>query len=759
MKKNLKVGTIFAIFCCFTIACNEPKKWESASISQEKEEIGFSSPRVVSGNPTIVPLSPQESLHSFRLPKGYRLEVVASEPMISEPVAIAWDGNGRMYVAQLETYMQSVDAEGQNEASSRIMLLEDTDSDGKMDKASVFLDSLTLPRMILCVGNELLVNETHSFNIYAYSDSNGDGKADHKRAVFQTDKKAFGNVEHQRSGLNWNLDNWIYVTIDPVRFKYKNGMLEVDSLVSGSNGQWGLTHDNYGRLFFSRAAAGMAATGFQINPVYGQLDLEEAYDSTFNQVWPITKTPDVGAGPGTLREDSTLINFTAVAGQSIYRGDRLPQSMVGDYIVAEPVGRLIRRAKVSQKDGLTMLKNAYHQEEFISSTDFNFRPINTYTGPDGCLYIVDMYRGIIQESTWAQPGSFLFSQIMGKGLDKNVKNGRIYRLVHEDMQPGPMPKMLDEPTSKLVTYLDHPNGWWRDNAQKEIIVRKDKSIIAGLRKIVFGEQGPLSEAPSPLARLHALWTLEGLEEINKEILTRAMEDKDPQVRKAAIWISERYLKDNDIKIIEKLESIKEDESYDVRAQIVLSLQHSQSEIARTISKDITTKHSKNQFLAGIQRSLEKKEEAKKHGAKLIALKENDREMVIKGSNIFKSLCAACHGPEGEGLPTNIAPPLIGKFKLIENKEGLIKIMLHGLQGPVDGETYAEIMPPMGDNDDEWIASVLNYVRFDLGMRSFPVMPQNYLNWVIIKPEQVKKIREEYAHRKDPWTWEEIKKSS
>ena len=129
--------------------------------------------------------------------------------------------------------------------------------------------------------------------------------------------------------------------------------------------------------------------------------------------------------------------------------------------------------------------------------------------------------------------------------------------------------------------------------------------------------------------------------------------------------------------------------------------------------------------------------------------------MIEGATIFKTLCATCHGPEGQGLPTNIAPHLISKFKLIEQREGIIKIMLHGLTGPVDRVSYNDIMPAMGTNSDEWIAAVLNYIRYDLCMRSFPKMGEGYINWVIIQPEQVKKIREQYAGRMKPWTWNEI----
>src|SRR3982751_1483269 len=269
MKKPFLTAFILAALPLLIIACKNSTNTEKEN-TEETE--GFASPRTVISNPSPAHLTPEESLKTFRIPKGYHMELVASEPMIKEPVAIAWDGNARMYVAQMETYMQDVNATGEQDSISRIMLLEDTNGDGKMDKSSVFIDKLRLPRMILCVGKELLVNQTNTYTINAYKDTNGDGVADQKRVVYQSDAIDTKNLEHQRSGLDWNIDNWIYVTVDPVRFRYKNGMLQADSLESGSNGQWGLTHDNYGRLFFSRGGAENAGSGFQINPVYGQLE-------------------------------------------------------------------------------------------------------------------------------------------------------------------------------------------------------------------------------------------------------------------------------------------------------------------------------------------------------------------------------------------------------------------------------------------------------------------------------------------------------
>src|SRR5215210_2127076 len=542
-----------------------------------KPDQSFNKP-VFNPNPTGKYLSPDESMKTMVLPEGYHLELVASEPMIKEPVAIAWDGDGKMYVAEMLTYMQDADAHGEQEPRSKISLLEDTDNDGKMDKSTVFIDSLLLPRMIQTVNHELLVNETNTIDIYSYKDTDGDGKADQKKVVYQNKNYVVNdaNMEHQRSGLDWNLDNWMYLTYDPIRFRYANGVMKVDTIISGSGGQWGVTHDSYGRLFYSRAGGEIPASGFQINPVYGTLDFQDQYNAEFSEVWPIIATPDVQGGPLRLRPNSTLNHFTAPCGQSIFRGDRLPEDFVGDYVVCEPVARAIRRARVANENGKTFLRNIYNKQEFISSSDMNFRPVNTATGPDGNLYIVDMHRGIIQQANWTKPETFLRKTIDSIGLAKNIGHGRIYRLVHDDYKPGPKPKMLHESSTSLMAYFDHPNGWWRDNAQKEIVVRGDKSVIPALRKMITEKDGFVSKGPGHLARIHALWTLEGLEAIDKEVLITALQDEHPQVRRTAVWISEPYLKADDEIMIEKVWDLKDDEDYDVRVQLLLSLYNSKS---------------------------------------------------------------------------------------------------------------------------------------------------------------------------------------
>ena len=321
---------------------------------------------------------------SVNLPEGYKLELVASEEMLNEPVAIAWDGNGKMYVAEMCTYMQDVDGTGTKEPLGKILLLEDTDNDGKMDKRTVYIDSLVLPRMILPLDDRLLVNETYTYDLWSYKDTNGDGVADEKKLLYDDDQADTRNLEHQASGLIWNVDNWIYNSRNPVRFQFKNDKILVDSLLDAPQGQWGLTHDDFGRLYYSSAGGEVAALGFQQNPAYGSFELEDQLMDDFDAVWPIIATPDVQGGFERLRADSTLNHFTASCGQVIFQGDHLPEDMRGDLFICEPVGRLIRRAKVINRDGQIFLKSAYHQKEFLASSDMNFRPVNMATGPDGC---------------------------------------------------------------------------------------------------------------------------------------------------------------------------------------------------------------------------------------------------------------------------------------------------------------------------------------------------------------------------------------
>ncbi|WP_316828789.1 c-type cytochrome [Pedobacter miscanthi] len=737
MKKNKKIVVGILALSSFIYTCK---------VTQTALKRDADGKIIVNTKPSPAYLSPEESMKTIHLQKGYHLELVASEPMIHEPVAMVWDGNGRMYVAEMNTYMQDVDGTGEMKAVCSVKRLEDTNGDGKMDKSVIFIDNLVLPRMILTLDDRLLVNETNSNNIYSYRDTNGDGVADEKKQVFNNDAINTGNLEHQKSGLIWNIDNKIYVTVENARYSYDNGQIKREFLPEGPGGQWGLTNDDYGRLYFSAAGSETPALSFQQNPAYGRLDFKDQFNDEFQAVWPIISTPDVQGGVNRLRPDSTLNHFTGCTGQSVFRGTALPNDAKGDLFICEPVGRLIRRAKVANTGGKITLTNAYNKEEFIASTDMNFRPVNSVTGPDGSLYIVDMYRGIIQEGNWTKPGSFLRSKIVPRGLDKNIGRGRIYRVVYDGIKPDKKrPQMLNQPASELVAYLEHPNGWWRDNAQKLLVVRGDKSVVPALKNMA-------TSSTNPLARIHALWTLNGLKSLDEQSLNQALKDKDASVRKTAVWICDDKLREGNTSLLTTLASLKNDPSEDVRFQLALSLRYAKSEQAKTLLADVLAQNKSIAVLAESQKKYQSAIDARaatERNAKLMV--EADRKLVTEGGLIFKQLCATCHGADGKGVSIGgkdmPAPPLASSKDVTGDPQKLIKILLHGLSGPINAKTYPDVMPALGFNTDDYIASVLSYIRNDLGNKAST-----------IKPADVKKVRDLHASRTKPWTITELESS-
>ncbi|MHA4808663.1 DUF7133 domain-containing protein [Flavitalea flava] len=744
LSQSVTYGCLLLLSLHF-FSCNSP----------EKEAPAPKGPASIDPNPNPVYLSPQESMRTIHLPEGYHLELVASEPEIQEPVAIAWDPNGRLYVAEMRSYMQDINGTGEHLPICRITRLEDTDGDGKMDKHTVFIDSLVLPRMILALDDRIIVNETYSYNLYSYRDKDGDGKADEKIQVYHNDVPDESNLEHQKSGLVWNIDNRIYVTYNPVRYRFRNDKLEADSLTNPPGGQWGLGQDDYGRLFFSAAGSETPALNFQLNPEYGQDNLDKQLEDNFEAVWPIIATPDVQGGQERLRSDSTLNHFTASCGQTVFRGDRLPPTMKGDLFICEPVGRLIRRAKVRQQQGETILRNAYDKAEFLTSSDMNFRPVNTATGPDGCLYIVDMYHGIIQESAWTGKESYIRPQIQRKQLDQHINRGRIYRLVHDGYTPGPRPQLLTASGSELVTALSHPNGWWRDNAQKLLVIHQDLSVVPALKSLALGERSFgeklafWKKAPAPVARVHALWTLDGLGAADQTTLTAAFKDEDPEVRKAAIRISETFLRQKNDQLLSQLELLKKDTSADVRIQLALSLRYSKDEKAKLLLKELLSAGKGQELLTmAATRSLEDGDESLNAlRAATVGMDGEDRHLVFTGANNFKQLCATCHGPDGKGLSSMLAPPLAGSPRVNGDKDVLIRILLNGLKGPVNNKKFPDVMPAQKEHNDQYIASVLSYIRSTMGNKA-----------KVILPDEVKKVRESTAGRETSWTLEELEKT-
>ena len=681
-----------------------------ASCKPENIQQPMSSPLVTT------PLSPEQSLKLFHLPEGYHIELVASEPLVKDPVALAWDPNGDMYVAQMNTFMLDLHATDQHKPFSQVKKLLDTNADGIMDKSIVFADSLLLPRLILPIGNEILIQLTDTQHIFAYRDTNDDGRADSRRIIFENNTIDHRNMEHQNGGLLWNLDNWIYPTRDNLRYKFKNGKLISDTLYDHMIGQWGLTTDNYGRLYFSEAGPGLPAIQFQQMPKYGSLNFSDQYEDSFTIPFPVISTIDANGGEFALDSVSKkLKRFTSGCGQSIYRGDKFPLEAREDYFIAEPVARIIKRGKIISSNGKKIIKNAYSDRDWLASSDFNFRPVNTYTGPDGCFYIVDMYRGIIQEGEFAQDESYLSKIIRRLGLEKNKGYGRIYRVWYEGFKPDTTrPNLLSKSNSDLIKFLNHPNGWWRDMAQQLLITRKAIDAIPELNNII------LSASSTVLQKIHSIWVLEGLDTLNDEILISALHDKSAEVRKTAIWSSEQKLANDNKTILDQLFSLISDPDDEVKTQVYLSLRtYAKSKSAQAL-EDLVKKEKNNSVIQYSHKvyneNITRIENEKKS---LVHLNTSEKQLLKNGENIFQSFCATCHGKDGKGIingnAPRPAPPLAGSPRVTGDKIMAIQILLHGLSGKLDGIEYPSPMLPQRNNTDEYIAAVLSYLRTNKSM--------------------------------------------
>ncbi|MHA3770460.1 DUF7133 domain-containing protein [Verrucomicrobiota bacterium sgz303538] len=684
-------------------------------------------------------LTPQQALARIKVPAGYHLELVASDPMITSPVMCTWDGNGRMYVAEMRTYMKDVDATGENEPTSRVSMLTDTNGDGVMDKATPYAENLVLPRMVLPLDDRVVIAETYTGKFVSYRDTNGDGIADEKKELYDGGP-AKANLEHQDSGLLWGTDNYLYTAqLGSRRFRFTRGTWEVDPIY-GAGTQWGLGMDDMGRMFCSAAGSEKPAYGFQQHPSYGSLLLPGETDAAFDEPFPTVQTLDLQGGLGRVHNiKGTLNHFTGICGQSIFRGDRLPKDLYGDFIVPEPVGRLVRRAKVNVVEGKRVLTNAYPGDEFITSTDLAFRPVWSATGPDGCLYIVDLHNGIVQESAWVTPGSYLRETVLREGYDKYAGHGRIYRLVADGFKPGSKPNMLNETVSQLVAHLSHPNGWWRDTAQKLIVLKGDKSVVPALKKLA-------QSGGSPLGRVHALWTLDGLDSTDRSLLVAAFSDKDERVRSTAVRISESFLRKGDAALVESLKPLLKDSSTDVVVQVINSLRYVPEGAAKPLIETTAASFLGNEIVtASAQQSLQF-DPAKPSGI-TVNIDPVGLALMKKGREQFTAICFACHGADGKGVVTSdkvqLAPPLAGSPRVLGSPEALVRIILNGLTGEVDGKSYPGAMIPQKANDDLWIAQVLTYIRNSFGN-----------NAPTITPEEVARIRKAAGDR-SPYTMGEL----
>ena len=481
--------------------------------------------------PAPAPLSPEEALKSFRLPPGFRIELVASEPMIEAPVAISFDEQGRMFVVEMRGYMRDMDGTTEKEPLGRIALLTDTNGDGRMDKASAFLDNLVMPRGVMAVKGGAFVAEPP--NLFFCRDTKGNGIADEKTLV-ATDFGTFGGQpEHMANTPTWAMDNRVYAAGYSTSFKLTNRAWQKGPGLG--RGQWGLSQDDAGRLFYNYNSDLLRtdllpAAAYARNPLLRDalgINNKVIKDQS---VYPSHPTPGVNRGydTKTLRADGTLANATSTCGAAIYRGDAFPAEFRGNAFIPEPSSNLVKRVIITEKDGLLTGTNAYEEKEFLTSTDERFRPVMTATGPDGALYVVDLYRGMLQHPGFLT--HYLIANIKARKLETPINQGRIWRIVRDD-QAAPKTTKIPVDAAARVKLLTHPNGWVRDSAQRLLVESADVAAAAPLRALLIDTQAPAT------ARLHALWSLDGFAAARPEDVRLALKDTDAQVRAAAIRIA------------------------------------------------------------------------------------------------------------------------------------------------------------------------------------------------------------------------------
>ena len=510
--------------------------------------------------------SAEAALSTFTIEPGFKIELVASEPLINDPVAMTVDESGRMFVVEMPGV--PFDKSG----TGKVLLLSDTNGDGKMDKSTVFADSLILPTGVMRWKKGIIVTDPP--NVFYMEDTNGDGKADIKKTMltgFDT-----SNLEANVNNPLYGLDNWIYLADLPVvkgngihysgdtsinlpesSVRFRPDQHQLESL-SGKT-QFGQTFDAWGNHLL------VNNSNHIYQEVIGARYLERNPDlvvsnatqtlADHSEVFSITKNP----------EYQMLTNvgvFTSACGLTAYLGGAFPEKYNSNVtFVAEPVSNVIHVDRL-EPAGVTFKANRIREhKEFLASTDPYCRMVNTYIGPDGALYVIDFYREVIEGP------EFMSEDVLKKvNLYNGTGKGRIYRISASDAPPAKWTNGLhlgEATDDKLVEKLDDKNIWWRINAQRLLVDRDSDKAISSLTMMC---QNPKAS----MGRLHALWTLEGMNKLTSDLITQALKDPLPGIRENAIKLAELHLA-ADPGLVSALLAMKDDQDAKVRYQLLCTL--------------------------------------------------------------------------------------------------------------------------------------------------------------------------------------------
>ncbi|MGN6544356.1 MAG: PVC-type heme-binding CxxCH protein [Aureliella sp.] len=561
-------------------------------------------------------MEPKDAAATFVVQDGFQMQLVAAEPLVTDPVAMTIDEDGRAYVVEMNDYPYTDPkthrpwADNTTDAPiGRVRLLEDTDGDGVYDRGRVFAEGLSWPSGVLCYRGGIFVTATP--DIWYLKDADGDGHAEVRERVFTGFRKY--NVQAVMNNPIWGLDNHIYVAgssnggsvVAPGQTEQRpitaRGDFRIDPRthafeLQAGGARFGNTFDDWGNRFLCNirnpaihvvldnrylarnpffaaptAAVDIAESGDQM-PVYRISPLEPWRDLRGKQ-WsadPTKKLPRSELTGGGV--------FTSTSGITAYRGHAYPEAYAGQLFEGEVANNAIYRQRIEPDGNTFRAWRADEKAEFVASTDTWFRPVNLYNAPDGTLYVLDMYREFI-EHPWSIPDDIHARLDLTSGRDR----GRIYRLAPPGFKPsGKRPALSRASTAELVEHLADRDSWCRETAQRLLVERADRSAAPELRKLLA--------APQPLPAVHALWTLVGLDAIADEDLATALEHPSPRVREYAVRIAEARFEANPALLKQTLQLSQDDDSR-VRLQVALSIGGLSnaavvSALARLASRDV-----------------------------------------------------------------------------------------------------------------------------------------------------------------------------
>jgi putative membrane-bound dehydrogenase-like protein len=546
--------------------------------------------------PRVPPVEAKDVAGTFGIKQGFHLQLVASEPDVASPVALSFDERGRMFVVEMIDYSERRD---QIPHLGRIRLLEDTNADGIFDKSTVYADNLPWPTGVFCYDGGVFVIANP--DILYLKDTKGSGHADLREVLFT----GFGdgspkiNVQEMPNSLIWGLDNRIHGATSgnggsvralrhpedgPLNLNGHDFAIEPRTgriFAEAGGGQHGLSFDDYGRRFTCNNSDHIRLFMYEEryaarNPFYSPPPAlasiavdgpaAEVYRISLEEPWRVVRTRWRIAGvlPGPVEGGGRSSGyFTGATGLTIYRGNAFPSDFRGDAFVGECAFNLVHHKKL-YPDGVGFKAQRPGDEqksEFLASTDNWFRPVQFANAPDGTLYVIDMYREII-EHPWSLPDS------IKKHLDLNSgsNRGRIYRVIPDGFKQPPLPRLDKARAEELVSLLEHPNGWHRDTAARLLFERQDKAAVPALGRL-------FETSKSALGRLHALYALSGLNALEEGHLLKGLTDPDEHVREHAIKLAENLLTDPVAAehVWASLQSLAKDPAMTVRYQLAFTL--------------------------------------------------------------------------------------------------------------------------------------------------------------------------------------------